>query len=113
VAILVVTALLRIRLLGVPLERDEGEYAYVGQLILQREVPYLAARNMKLPGVYYAYAPNGPRGWASAPYLESWELQLGALLEGHAREGAKVPLPDLGRVNAWENMPVVMMEGWR
>ena len=50
------TIALRLRALGVPLERDEGEYAYMGQLILHGEVPYLAAQNMKLPGVYYAYA---------------------------------------------------------
>ena len=55
-AIVVATALVRARLLGVPLERDEGEYAYMGQLILRGEVPYLAAHNMKLPGVYYANA---------------------------------------------------------
>jgi hypothetical protein len=54
--ILVGTVFLRTRLLAVPLERDEGEYAYVGQLILQGEVPYLAAHNMKLPGTYYANA---------------------------------------------------------
>ncbi len=55
-AILLGTALFRLRLLGVPLERDEGEYAYMGQLILAGELPYVAAHNMKLPGVYYAYA---------------------------------------------------------
>jgi hypothetical protein len=55
-AIVTCTALLRMRLLDVPLERDEGEYAYMGQLILRGEVPYLAAHNMKLPGVYYANA---------------------------------------------------------
>jgi Dolichyl-phosphate-mannose-protein mannosyltransferase len=54
--ILVTTALVRVRLLTVPLERDEGEFAYMGQLILRGEIPYLAAHNMKLPGVYYAYA---------------------------------------------------------
>ncbi len=31
---------IRIRLLGIPLERDEGEYAYAGQLILQGIPPY-------------------------------------------------------------------------
>ncbi len=31
---LVFTAAIRIRLLAVPLERDEGEYAYAGQRIL-------------------------------------------------------------------------------
>ncbi len=46
----------RLRLLDVPLERDEGEYAYAGQLILEGSVPYGEAHNMKLPGTYYAYA---------------------------------------------------------
>jgi hypothetical protein len=39
-----------------PLERDEGEYAYAGQLILQGVPPYKEAYNMKLPGTYAAYA---------------------------------------------------------
>jgi hypothetical protein len=47
---------IRIRLLGVPLERDEGEYAYAGQLILQGIPPYSLAYNMKFPGTYAAYA---------------------------------------------------------
>ena len=47
---------IRIRLLGVPLERDEGEYAYAGQLILQGVPPYKLAYNMKFPGTYAAYA---------------------------------------------------------
>src|SRR5262249_55094109 len=40
----------------VPLERDEGEYAYSGQLILQGIPPYQLAYNMKFPGTYYAYS---------------------------------------------------------
>jgi hypothetical protein len=47
---------IRIRLLGIPLERDEGEYAYAGQLILQGIPPYKLAYNMKFPGTYVAYA---------------------------------------------------------
>src|SRR5205809_6655228 len=47
---------IRIRLLGIPLERDEGEYAYAGQLILQGVPPYQLAYNMKFPGTYAAYA---------------------------------------------------------
>jgi hypothetical protein len=47
---------IRIRLLEVPLERDEGEYAYAGQLILQGVPPYTLAYNMKFPGTYAAYA---------------------------------------------------------
>ena len=38
------------------MERDEGEYAYSGQLMLQGIPPYKLAYNMKLPGTYAAYA---------------------------------------------------------
>jgi len=48
--------LIRLRLRDMPLERDEGEYAYAGQLILQGIPPYQVAYNMKLPGTYAAYA---------------------------------------------------------
>lgn len=47
---------IRWHLRTMPLERDEGEYAYAGQLLLQGVPPYQAAHNMKFPGVYYAYA---------------------------------------------------------
>lgn len=57
VAIVIVTTVgLRLRLLDVPLERDEGEYAYAGQLILQGVSPYSLIYNMKFPGIYAAYA---------------------------------------------------------
>jgi hypothetical protein len=38
------------------LERDEGEFAYAGQLILEGIPPYQLAYNVKLPGIYAAYA---------------------------------------------------------
>src|SRR5262245_57318444 len=47
---------IRVRLRDMPLERDEGEYAYAGQLMLQGIPPYKLAYNMKLPGTYAAYA---------------------------------------------------------
>jgi hypothetical protein len=56
VAVLVVVAAVRLRLLNFPLERDEGEYAYAGQLMLQGIPPYQLAYNMKFPGAYAAYA---------------------------------------------------------
>ena len=46
----------RIRLLGLPLERDEGEYAYIGQLLLHGIPPYKLAYSMKFPGTSIAYA---------------------------------------------------------
>jgi 4-amino-4-deoxy-L-arabinose transferase-like glycosyltransferase len=56
VIVLVLTAIVRIRLLDLPLERDEGEYAYAGQLLLQGMPPYSLVYNMKFPGTYGAYA---------------------------------------------------------
>lgn len=56
VALLALAAAARLRLLNFPLERDEGEYAYAGQLILQGIPPYELAYNMKFPGTYLAYA---------------------------------------------------------
>lgn len=55
-AVFGVVIAIRIRLLAIPLERDEGEYAYAGQLILQGVPPYQLAYNMKFPGTYGAYA---------------------------------------------------------
>jgi hypothetical protein len=56
VLILFGAAFVRIRLVNFPLERDEGEYAYAGQLMLHGIPPYKLAYNMKLPGTYAAYA---------------------------------------------------------
>ena len=55
-AVLLFVGFIRVRLLDMPLERDEGEYAYAGQLILQGIPPFDLAYNMKLPGTYFAYA---------------------------------------------------------
>ena len=55
-ATVVFLLIVRLRLADVPLERDEGEYAYSGQLILQGIPPYQLAYNMKFPGTYYAYS---------------------------------------------------------
>ncbi len=54
--IIVLVIVIRYRLLNVPLERDEGEYAYIGQLMLKGVPPYKSAVNMKLPGIYVVYA---------------------------------------------------------
>src|SRR6185312_11039909 len=54
--VLILNCALRFHLRNIPLERDEGEYAYAGQLMLQGIPPYKLAYNMKLPGTYAAYA---------------------------------------------------------
>jgi len=54
--VLLFSAFIRYGLLDVPLQRDEGEYGYGGQLFLQGILPYQQIYNMKLPGIYAAYA---------------------------------------------------------
>lgn len=54
--VILLVGFIRFRLLDMPLERDEGEYGYAGQLLLQGIPPYELAYNMKLPGTYFAYA---------------------------------------------------------
>ncbi|AAM71691.1 hypothetical protein CT0447 [Chlorobaculum tepidum TLS] len=55
-AVLLLVAGIRYHLLNVPMERDEGEYAYGAQLMLQGLLPYEHLYSMKLPGIYGAYA---------------------------------------------------------
>jgi hypothetical protein len=54
--VIIFFALVRMRLRAMPLERDEGEYAYMGQLMLRGIAPFKLAANMKLPGTHAAYA---------------------------------------------------------
>jgi 4-amino-4-deoxy-L-arabinose transferase-like glycosyltransferase len=54
--VIICIAFIRFRLINIPLERDEGEYAYLGKLILDGIVPYKEAYSMKLPGTYCMYA---------------------------------------------------------
>jgi len=54
--VIIGTTVIRGRLLSVPLERDEGEYAYIGQQLLKGVPPYISGYSMKLPGIYAVYA---------------------------------------------------------
>lgn len=54
--ILIFVAAIRFRLRDMPLERDEGEFAYAGQLFLHGVPPGKLAYTMKLPGTHAAYA---------------------------------------------------------
>lgn len=49
-------AAIRIRTLSVPLERDEGGYAYLGQRMLLGEPPFASGYSMHMPGTAAAYA---------------------------------------------------------
>ena len=53
--VLLLSLLLRLRFASVPLERDEGDYAYIAWLINDGGVPYRDAFDQKPPGVYFIY----------------------------------------------------------
>lgn len=82
VAVMLFTAGLRIHLLDFPLERDEGEYAYAGQLLLDGQLPFDAAYNMKMPGIYVCYA-------------------IALLVFGQTLEGIHLALLVLNLATAW------------
>lgn len=46
----------RLQVMDIPFERDEGEYAYAAQLLLDGVPPFKEAYNMKFPGIYAVYA---------------------------------------------------------
>src|SRR2546423_10451642 len=54
--VVAVALLLRWPLASIPLERDEGEYAYIAQRWLRGDVPYRDAFDQKPPGAFAAYA---------------------------------------------------------
>jgi hypothetical protein len=54
--VLICAAVIRGRMLSIPFERDEGEYAYIAQQMLKGVPPYESAYSMKLPGIYAVYA---------------------------------------------------------
>jgi hypothetical protein len=56
ILLVLLAVFVRVRLLNTPLERDEGEFAYAGQLMLQGVPAYSLACNIKLPGIYAGYA---------------------------------------------------------
>src|ERR1051326_5470585 len=53
--LVVLTAALRLPLLDVPLERDEGEYAYIGWRVSHNELPYRDWVDQKPPAVFWVY----------------------------------------------------------
>jgi hypothetical protein len=55
VAILAAFAALRAPFVSVPMERDEGEYAYIAQRALHGEIPYRDVFDQKPPGIFVIY----------------------------------------------------------
>ena len=54
--ILLIITKLRFPFLEIPLERDEGAYAYMAQLLLEGVPPYTQAYSLYFPGLFIIYA---------------------------------------------------------
>ena len=55
ISLLVIVAAVRAPLLSIPLERDEGEYAYIAWRLGHAELPYRDWVDQKPPAVFYTY----------------------------------------------------------
>lgn len=56
VTLILISIYCRLRLLAVPLERDEGGFAYIAQQMLNGTPPFESGYSMKLIGIHAAYA---------------------------------------------------------
>jgi hypothetical protein len=76
--------LLRLSFLSIPLERDEGEYAYIAQRALLGEVPYRDAFDQKPPAIFAVYlaafALFGPSVEGIHAFLYLWTVATCAAL---------------------------------
>lgn len=70
--------LLRLPVADMPLERDEGEYAYIGQQWLHGALPYRDSFDQKPPGVHFVYAAIETVA-GTAPAAIHWATQIYSL----------------------------------
>jgi len=92
---------LRAPLVSLPLERDEGEYAYIAWRMEQGDVPYRDAFDQKPPGIFVAYrlafALFGRSPEAIRLFLGLWSAVTAGVLYGLVRALAG-PLAAAGAV---------------
>jgi hypothetical protein len=88
-AAVVAFVLVRVPLVSVPLERDEGEYAYIAQRLLAGEIPYRDAFDQKPPATFFVYAAALSLFGASVEgihlFLHAWTAATALALFGCVR----------------------------
>jgi hypothetical protein len=58
-------------------------------------------------------APHNPWGWFDVPYSFHWGVQVTQFLSAHCQRSAVVIAPSTNCVNPVENLPVVVVTGWK
>ncbi len=81
--IVILFLFIRIGFREIPIERDEGSYAYMGQLLLKGDIPYQDFYEMKPPALYYSYAVLSAVSGGDIAMMHVWMavfLALGGML---------------------------------
>lgn len=73
----------------------------------------LPAPDMSKPPPSLPPAPAAPSGWYCGPYLIAWGQQASHLLNARAQRGDPVPALGKSPINPYENVPVMVVSGWR
>ncbi len=58
-------------------------------------------------------APDSPWGWLEWPYVEAWSLQVNYFLLTHGMRSQFVRIPVDDPVNDFENLQLMVVQGWR
>jgi hypothetical protein len=56
---------------------------------------------------------NASVGWDNVAYSDSWLEQLGVFVRAHSERGQTVPLGSIGPINNFEDVPLVVVNGWQ
>ncbi len=75
IVLLLIALIARLRLLGIPFERDEGVFTYIGRALYSGDLLYTELYDNKLPGLYLIYGL-----FASVFGAQPTGIHLGALL---------------------------------
>ena len=81
--VIILFLFIRIGFRDIPIERDEGSYAYMGQLLLKGEIPYKDFYEMKPPALYYSYAVLSALSGGDISMMHVWMalfLAIGGML---------------------------------
>ena len=58
-------------------------------------------------------APNANVGWDNVAYSDAWLEQLGAFVREHSEHGQSVTLSISQRINPFEDVALMVVDGWQ
>jgi hypothetical protein len=58
-------------------------------------------------------ASNANAGSDNVAYSDAWMEQIGAFVREHSQRGQNVPLPTNQRINPFEDVPLLVVDGWQ